>query len=176
MNKIKEAKFFIARNFAKSLNLSFRKWKLLRYTKSCKVIFLRKSGFKLELNKYRPIPILSILKKIHEIILRRQLIDLWQKYSLFAISQFGFKKKNLQILLHTCMDLHILEKNNPNNLVFGVFSNFARAFDYVNYQVLLDKFEPEVYLVTCCACICRINSIAHKIFKIKLYLTYSQLS
>ena len=62
--------------------------------KVAKVIPLHKKDFKCDVGNYRPILILSPGNKVFEIILRRRLIDFWNKYNLFADKRFGFRKEH----------------------------------------------------------------------------------
>ena len=63
------------------------------------------------------------------------------KYGFFTNCQFGFGKKHSTNLAITNLHEANIEDRNANKSVCGVFLDFAKAFDCVNYQILLDKHE-----------------------------------
>ena len=101
---------------------------------------MHKGGSKLELGNYRPISIPSV-NKVFETLLRRRLVDFWDKYNLFNDSQFGFRKNHSTDLALTCLHESMLKQRDGYNVVYGIFLGFANAFDCVNHQILLDYLE-----------------------------------
>ena len=138
---IKESKFLIARNFANAFNECMVSGFYPDILKIAKVIPLHKGGSTLDLCNYRPIFILSPINKIFETIIHKQLVDYWEKFDMFTTSQFGFRRNHSTNLAITHLYEKILQQRDENKLVCGIFLDFAKAFDCVNYSILLHKLE-----------------------------------
>ena len=90
---------------------------------------------------YRPISILPILCKILEKLVDKRLINYLDKYELLFKHQFGFQKR--KSTEHVTLDLHknVVEAIEKKERACAIFLNFAKAFDTVNYKILLKKLE-----------------------------------
>ena len=69
------------------------------------------------------------------------MIAFWEKYDLFTNCLLGFRKKHSTNLAITYLHETIIEERNANKSVCGMSLDFAKAFDCVNHQILLDKLE-----------------------------------
>ena len=84
---------------------------------------------------------LFCINKIFETLLQKRLIKFWEKRKLFTNCQFGFREHHSTNLAVTHLYETILEEQEKGNSVCGIFLDFAKAFDCVNHQILLDKLE-----------------------------------
>jgi len=91
---IKEEKFLISRVLANSFHECLKSRSYPDTLKIAKVVPLHKGGFKLHLNNYRPISILSLIDKVFETILHKRLVEFWNKFDLFFNCKFGFQKEH----------------------------------------------------------------------------------
>ena len=138
---IKESKFLISHYLATSFNQCIETGTYPDILKIAKVVTLHKGGYQMDLGNYRPISVLSPFNKIFEIILHKRLVDFWDKYKLFTNLQFGFRKKFSTDLAITYLYETILQQMDCGKSVCGTFLDFAKAFDCVNHQILMNKLE-----------------------------------
>lgn len=88
---------------------------------------------------YRPISLTSHLMKTFEKVLRNSLVEFMDKKDLYNYSQHGFRKGCSclsQLLAHHDYILHFLA-NGFN--VDTVYLDFAKAFDKVDFNIVLEK-------------------------------------
>ena len=74
-------------------------------------------------------------------MLKRRLIDFWNKYNLFTDKQFSFRKRHSTNLALMFLYEYILKQRDNNNSVCGIFMDLAKAIDSVNHQILLSELE-----------------------------------
>ena len=99
-----------------------------------------KSG-EVSVKNYRPITVCSNISKILEKVVRDRVIEYLKRIKLLNNSQFGFRAKhstNHAIINLTETTLDGLESNLK---VGGIFLDIAKAFDTVNFDILLTKLE-----------------------------------
>ena len=138
---IKESKLLISDYLANSFYESLETGSYPDILKIATVIPVHKGGSTLELNNYRPISILSPINKVFETILHERLTKFWEKLNLFTEFQFGFRTKHSTNHAITCVYETILKELDNQKSVCGIFLDFAKAFDCVNHQILLDKLD-----------------------------------
>ena len=65
----------------------------------------------------------------------------WNKYNVFAATQCGFRENYLITLAITQFCEYIRNETDQNNNVCAIFMDLPKAFDIVNYKILLSKLE-----------------------------------
>ena len=120
-------------------NLSLEKGVFPRQLKIAKVIPLFKSGDDMLFSNYRPVSILPIFSKILERIMYNRLIIYIEK--MLNSNQFGFRKDHSAAMALMCLVDKISKAIENGEFVLGLFLDFSKAFDTVNYDILFMKLE-----------------------------------
>lgn len=122
-------------------NLSFESGMFPESLKTAIVIPLFKKGDKTDINNFRPISLLSCFSKILEKIVKKRLLNFLNKNNFFSQNQFGFieKKSTEDALLKFFKE--IFDGLNSSSVVAGIFVDITKAFDSVDYDIMLLKLE-----------------------------------
>ena len=91
---------------------------------------------------YRPISVLPFFSYIVERkIVSLYITDFIEDNSLFYFNQFGFRK--LRGIDHAIISLveMVSKALDTGKFVIGVFLDLRKAFDNVNHDILINKFE-----------------------------------
>ena len=131
----------IAQNLTKIFNISFRQGQFPDKLKISMITPIHKGDSKNLTENYRPISLLPIIGKILEKIMHFRLYEFLTENKIINKCQYGFQKnKSTEDAL---LDLHssIVDAFENKNIAFGVFLDFAKAFDTVNHKILLRKLE-----------------------------------
>ena len=105
------------------------------------VTAIHKKGLKSAVENYRPVSITSIICKFMESIVRDKIVDHMVVNDLISHKQHGFvPNRNCMSNLLTCLEkwTKLLENGDPIDVVY---TDFAKAFDRVPHQRLLQKMK-----------------------------------
>ena len=100
---------------------------------------VHKKGSRAKPENYRPISLTSHLIKIFERVLRKKIVSYLEDNNIICRNQHGFRNGRsclTQLLNH--IDL-ILKNFLNNNDTDAIYLDFAKAFDKVDHQILLQK-------------------------------------
>ena len=100
-----------------------------------------KKGDQTDAANYRPISITSHIIKVFERVIRKQLVSYMENNNLLSNKQHGFRKKRsclTQLIDHVD---HILKALNSGDEVDTIYLDYAKAFDKVDQQILINKLR-----------------------------------
>ena len=109
--------------------------------KIAKVLPLYKSGDVNCFNNYRPISILPLLSKILEKLIYSRLLDFFTDNNIIIPQQFGFRENySTTHALHMAIT-RVCKAIDNKKRALGIFVDFSKAFDTVQYNILIHKLE-----------------------------------
>lgn len=138
---IKLASDMISASLTEIFNLSLVQGIVPESLKVSRVTPISKGGDPSNPTNYRPISILSTFAQIFERLVYQQLLNYLEKKQILNEFQFGFRKERSTeqsiIEITECFKKSI----DQNMYTCSIFLDFAKAFDTVNHQILLNKLQ-----------------------------------
>jgi len=132
--------------------------------KYAEVVQLFKKGDKKGMSNYRPISLLIAFSKVSEKVKYVRLYQHLINHSVLLNEQFGFKAKSSTAKAIFNLISEILETLNSKKVVGGIFCDLEKAFDCINYAILLCKLN-----------LYRIRGPFHKLIKSHLTNRYQRV-
>ena len=134
-----KTKYSIAAPLKIILRKSLDEGKIPDIFKLAYVTPIHKGGSKLKPEQYRPVSLTSHVMKIFERVIKRHILKHLIQKNLINPGQHGFvpgRSTQTQLLQHYC---DIFETLSEGIRIDTVFLDFAKAFDKVNHEILLQK-------------------------------------
>jgi len=121
------------------INLSLKSATIPADWKEAKVTPIYKSGLRNMFANYRPISVLSILSKVLERSVHKQLLSHLETEKLLTSSQFGFRSGRSTQQAATAFFDSIRRDVDKGNFVGAIFVDLTKAFHTLNHSKLLKK-------------------------------------
>ena len=131
----------VAQHLTIIFNRSVREGCFPQAMKTGKIIPLHKGNSVLSVTNYRPISLLPIFSKIFERLVYNRLVDFIEKNKILSQNQFGFQKGKSTENAVTSIVSQILQAKDRKESSYCIFLDFAKAFDTVNHDILIEKLN-----------------------------------
>ena len=122
-------------------NRSIREGHFPDALKLAKVIPIHKGDSVLSVSNYRPISLLPIFSKIIERLIYNQFMEFITEHNVLSELQFGFQKNKSTEHAITSIISNITNSFSNKHSSYCIFLDFAKAFDTVNHQIMIEKLK-----------------------------------
>ena len=123
------------------INLSFLEGVVPTEVQTAKEFPLYKSDDPHQFNNYRPISILPMISKIFEKLVYSRSSKFLKKHDILYKYQFGFRESHSTDLSLNIVNNFISSAFENKHFALGIFLDFSKAFDTVNFNILLSKLS-----------------------------------
>ena len=138
---IKDSLLVLNAQLTHAINESLNSNKFPGEWKSAKVIPIQKKGDPMLVTNYRPISLLPTPSKIIEKVIHKQLEEYVESAGLISDFQHGFRKSRSTTHAVTQLLNYVNQGLNNKMPTVAIFIDFKKAFDCLQYSVLLDKLK-----------------------------------
>ena len=109
--------------------------------KLTKITPIHKKGDNHSVENYRPISLLPSISKLFEKVVYDQIYTYFTNNKYFCPNQHGFRK--MHSTEHAVMEVadRILTELDKGNIPLAIFLDLSKAFDTLNYEILLNKLQ-----------------------------------
>ena len=137
---MKLSSHIISQPLAQIFNVSVSLGSFPAKLKTAKVVPVFKSDDSKPGN-YRPISLLSIFNRMFEKLVHKRLIKFVNKHNILYSSQYRFHSRHTT--QHATLEIlnDILSNFDKGQFTFCLFIDLKKAFDTVNYDILLSKLK-----------------------------------
>ena len=138
---IRDALLALSHEFMHLLNKSLALGVFPDEWKRATVTPIPKSGDLSQVSNYRPISLLPLPGKIMEKIIHKQLMGNIEENDIISESQYGLRKERstIQAVHNLTEDINVAF--NKSQITLAVYIDFRKAFDSVQYPILLQKLK-----------------------------------
>ena len=137
---LKKCSRTLSHSLCELFNMSFAQGVVPDQWKQADIVPLHKKGPK-DRENYRPVSLTSIVSKVCEKIVCRNLVTFWISRNVFTSDQFGYMKRKfcLSQLLHVFDDW--ARERNKGKTTDGIFLDLPKTFDSVSHVRLITKIK-----------------------------------
>ena len=97
---------------------------------------------------FRPVSVLPILSKVYERLVLSQLVEHIESSTLYKETMSGFRKGHSTAVVLLKLKDDILKAMKKGEITLALFTDYSKAFDTVEFQVLLKKLGfPKKFLI-----------------------------
>lgn len=138
---IKQVKNLIIEPLTKLINFAICEGVFPNALKTGLIVPVFKKGSPDQLENFRPISLLPVFSKIFERVLSSRIADYFEGNSLFAATQYGFRKGKCTSEAIADFVERTVECFEQGQYLVGSFCDLSKAFDCVQHDLLIEKLN-----------------------------------